>query len=636
MKNKKAAPLQESQNTKKYPVWFYLVAILFPFLFIILLETGLRIFNYGDSFKVFDKVYSSYSDLLFLNPDLAKKYFVNLDNPPTAIADGFPEKKGENTFRVFVLGESSAAGWPYIPNASFPRHLRRKLELYFPEKNIEVINLGMSAISTYTLRDFTRALIKQHPDLVLIYTGHNEYYGALGAASTQSIAGLPFLNNLYLRLIDFRTVQLLRDAIRFVKGSVAKVGSGGQPDQNETLMARMVGENLVPYKSRLFNTGLEQFESNMRDILELLKSENIPVILSTLTSNIKDIKPFESVKAEGYPEALSVYNDAVKKSEAGDSASAKKLFVYARDLDALRFRAPSEVNRIIKRLAAEYSLPLAEVESVFDSLSPGNITGNNLMVDHLHPNTRGYKIIADVFFETMVKEKFLPPLDTTRNRDEIEIYLQSAFPFTELDSVIADIRIRILTGGYPFTKKGEKNKLIEDFKPVNKRDTLAMLVIDKLKTLDEAHIELAESFWKKGDYKSAAREISVLIEERPFNTSNYEQLINMLIDVKQYDLALPYLKRYDKISSNAYTNKWLGAIYLERGDNVTALSYLQKSYTLKQNDPQLLYNLAGAYYLNNRPREAFEAITQCLKINPQNKAAQSFYSQLKPLIESLR
>ncbi len=616
---------------KNYPKWFYLIALVIPFILIILIEAGLRIFNYGQSYNIFGSVYPAYPNMLFLNPATAKKYFVNLQNPPTAIPDGFSSSKSSNTFRVFVLGESSAAGWPYIPNASFPRHIKRKLELLYPGNRIEVINLGMSAICTYTLRDYAEALTEQSPDLVLIYTGHNEYYGALGVASTQSVAGFSFLNRLYLDLIGFRSIQLLRNSISWIMGAVSARDIAGSPSQNETLMSRMVGENLVPYNSSLYKAGIEQFESNMREIIELLKERNIPVVLSTLTSNLRGIKPFESFNDAGLPGADKIYEEAARQLSAGDTASAKKSYLYARDLDALRFRAPSEFNNIIKKLASEYQVPYADIENVFNQNSPYGITGNNLMVDHLHPDLRGYRLIADEFFRIMQENSFLPVAKKlSLTDDQINNYLSSEFPFTKLDSAIADLRIKILTGGYPFKPKGEKNLLVSEFRPSDVTDSLAMMVVDRVLSLEEAHAKAAERFWEKSDYASAAKEIGVLIGERPFNHSNYEQLITMLIDQGQFDLALPYLRKYEKVNSGAFTNKWIGGIYLNKGDHVTALPYLQKSYSYKADDPQLLYNLSGAYYLNKRPKEAYEAIRQCLAINPQNEAAQALYSQLRP------
>jgi hypothetical protein len=129
----------------------------------LLLEFFLQIFGYGADYSVFTKAYSAYPDYLFLNPNITHKYFTNVSAPPTTIADPFREKKSANAYRVFVLGESSVAGWPYVPNASFPRILKRKLQLYYPESEIEVINLGISAINSYTLKDFTPAFFNKNP-----------------------------------------------------------------------------------------------------------------------------------------------------------------------------------------------------------------------------------------------------------------------------------------------------------------------------------------------------------------------------------------------------------------------------------------------------------------------------------------
>jgi len=61
--------------------------------------------------------------------------------------------------------------------------LKHRLSHTFPNKNIEVINTGITAVNSYTLWDLTDDIIEQKPDLVIIYAGHNEYYGALGVGS---------------------------------------------------------------------------------------------------------------------------------------------------------------------------------------------------------------------------------------------------------------------------------------------------------------------------------------------------------------------------------------------------------------------------------------------------------------------
>jgi len=121
-----------------------------------------------------------------LNPDIVKKYFTSINFNPTTSEDEFDIHKKANAFRVFVLGESSAEGFPYSPMGSFPRYIRRRLELVYPNTPVEVNDPGMTAIRSYTLLDLLPGVLDQDPDLILIYAGHNEYYGALGVGSVQS------------------------------------------------------------------------------------------------------------------------------------------------------------------------------------------------------------------------------------------------------------------------------------------------------------------------------------------------------------------------------------------------------------------------------------------------------------------
>ena len=391
----------ESTAVKKTPKWFYIVMILIPILFFIILEIVLRILAYGLDYTQFKTISSYYPDKLFLNPDLPYKYFYNVNETPSVLPDGFDKVKKENAFRVFVLGGSSAAGWPYVPNASISRHLKRRLELLYPENTIEIINLGVSAINSYTIRDFIPAVLNEKPDLILIYAGHNEYYGALGVGSTVSLGTSGYLINSYIWLKNFKTTELLQDLISGIYGIFGEPKKSSGQKENETLMSRMIGESTIPYKSELYFAGLHQFDGNLRDIFKFCKEENVPVIIVMLTSNTLDQKPFISEKYENFPPAIEVYNEGLEKLNKGEFKSADSLLTFAKDLDALRFRAPSEINNIIKRLAVEFNCPVVNVDSVFRSESDLNLVGYNLTVDHLHPNIEGYSLMARAYFLKM-------------------------------------------------------------------------------------------------------------------------------------------------------------------------------------------------------------------------------------------
>jgi lysophospholipase L1-like esterase len=385
--------MSKSKEIKKTrtPFWFYIVLAAIPLVFFIMLELALRIFNYGDDYTQWVKISET---KLVLNPDYTRKFFFTTRSVPYSNGDVFDINKKEGSFRVFILGGSSAAGFPYTPNGDFGRYLQKRLEIIYPDRVIEVVNLAITAINSYTLRDLIPGVIEQHPDLVIIYAGHNEFYGALGAGSMESVGSSRSIVNTVVFLNNFKITQLVRNSLKFFSSLLT---SDDDKTRGGTLMARMAKEQLIPYKSDIYNYGIEQFTGNMRDILEMTKEAGVPVILSTLASNLKDQPPFISVREGNYPPAEEIFKEAEKFFAEGKFEEAESLYVYAKDLDALRFRASEEINRIIIKMSKEFNYPLADIAAVFNNESPAGIVGNNLMTDHLHPDLAGYQLMGKAF-----------------------------------------------------------------------------------------------------------------------------------------------------------------------------------------------------------------------------------------------
>ncbi len=625
--------IPEKIPTRPTPKWFYAVAVLIPVIFFILLEIFLRIINYGSKYNVFIPESKAHPDRLVLNPDIAQKYFTNLKHFPIPTSEAFDKIKKPNTFRIFVLGESSVQGFPYVVTASFPDYLKRRLEILYPDKNIEVINCGISAINSFTIRDFTPSIIRQKPDLVLIYTGHNEYYGALGVASSFSGDKFRSLVNFYVELQKFRTVQLIGN---FVEKIVTIFRSKTVSNQNhETLMEQVVGRSLIPLNSNLYNLGVKQFEGNMNDILSLFKEKNIPVILGTLTSNLKNLTPFVSVKENKLPSADSIYTEAQNQLKSGNPSEAKKLFIEAKDLDELRFRAPEIFNSIINKLGNKFNYPVVNIDSIFNSNSPQGIVGNNLIIDHLHPNIEGYKLLAKSYFEKMDEMHYLPN-NKTKNISENaqDSILNTAVPYTELDSTIGKIEIHILMGSYPFVQMGTSNYTIENFVRKNYVDTLAVQVLQHELPWEKAHAILAGKFYNQKNYQNFKNEMDAILDQHPHYSNGYKYLINNLIEAKLFEDALPYLQKLNSFEPSYFTTKWLGSIALQNGKYQSALNYLQQCVEYDQTDSQVWYNLAGAFYYNNRLNDALNAVEKSLSINPNNSLSYKFYIQLKSNLQS--
>jgi len=617
---------------KPTPKWFYLVMIGLPIVFFVLLELFLRIIGYGLDYTQFKSISDYYPDKLFLNPDVPYKYFYNIQQAPSTLPDGFDKLKKEDAFRIFVMGGSSTAGWPYVPNASFSRHIKRRMELLYPENTIEVINLGISAINSYTLRDFVPGVIDQKPDLILIYAGHNEYYGALGVGSTSSMGSNRFLINLYISLKNYKITELLQDIISGIYRLFNANQSSEENDIAETLMSRMIGESTIPLNSEMYKAGLEQFEGNLNDILSTFSETKIPVIIGTLTSNTLDQKPFVSVGQNFLPSADSIYNLGLAKLKIGEIKAADSLLLYAKDLDALRFRAPKKMNEIIFKLARKYNFPIANIDSVFRSRSQYNIVGYNLTVDHLHPTLDGYRIIGETFFERMEELNLLPSSKRQNlTKSDVDSILFANFSFTSLDSTLAEMQIIRLTGAFPFVPRGTPNYKMLNFTYDNFSDSLCLKVIRREMKWEIAHSKLAEWYFNKGNYGAFIREIDAVIQERPYFDQPYEYLINKLTSVNLAEDAFPYIKKLHAFRPNYLTYKWLGQIYLYGNDSAGALKYLTKAVEFSEVDFQTWYNLSGAYYLNHQIDNALFAIEKSLRLNPNNPKAQDFQNQLKSL-----
>jgi lysophospholipase L1-like esterase len=608
------------------PKWFYILLIVIPILFFVLLEAGLRIFNYGKD----DRVWVDISqDMQILNPELGYRYFSTTKNLPFSVESFIYKEKKKNSFRVFVLGASSAAGYPYLSSASFSKFIRKKLEILYPQNAIEVANFSMSAINSYTIRDLMPELLKKQPDLILIYLGHNEYYGALGVGSLESLGSSRFVVNTTLWLNKFKTVELLRNFIK----ELSKLFSSEDEITGGTMMAQLAKDKLIEYNSDIYWDGINQFEGNLRDILSMCKEANVHVVASTVASNLKDQKPFVSVKDSEYPPADKIFLAAENKLQTGDVDSAKGLFIYAKELDALRFRAPEEINKTIVQLCKEFNYPFVRSDSLLNFFSQDGIVGNNLMTDHLHPNVKGYQLIGNLFFNAMKKKGYLPtnePSDLDESTADSLVYAH--YNFTPFDSTVADFRIKILKNDWPYIKTENKVTRSRLIKLNSLIDSLSTDVIDGKISRDQARLKVSSSYLKKNQFDEYATEMAALIDEFPFLYRYYNSTAKELISAGKFGRAYYFLKRgFDK-KPDAFNSKWLGIIDLSQGFVDDAIIYLETSLKFDKKDAQTYFNITGAYAQKEEFTKALESINKCLEINPDFQRAAQIRQQLEAII----
>ncbi|NOX66927.1 MAG: hypothetical protein GXO85_14310 [Chlorobi bacterium] len=611
-----------SLGRKKYPFYYNLILIAIPFIAIFLLEYTLDYFDYGREYNQWETVDNQ---KMMLTTEIAFRYFYQTESIPYPAQDLFDIKKKPGAIRVFILGGSSAAGYPFSPNGSFSKYIRKRLELVYPYKTIEVINCAMTAINSYSLLDMLPGILEQKPDILLIYAGHNEYYGALGAGSLETLGNSRGLVNFMLSINHYKTIQLIRDVIQ----DVIRLFSSNEK-RTGTLMSRMAKEQSIEINSDTYKVGINQFEGNLRDMLKMAKKANVKVILSDLTCNLKDQPPFISIDRFENESANAAYELGQEILKNGDNKDALQFFVRAKDLDALRFRAPSEMNKIIYKLADEFNYPVVKADSTFNALSKDGIVGNNLMTDHLHPTLDGYQILGKLFFDKMLDESYLPAASkVAQTSAQQDLYVRANYDFTKLDSTIGRYRITILKNDWPFVKNlSSPSNVLRKLNLHNYSDSLALFVLENKLTWEKAHRNLANRYLQRGDVDNYLKEMDDVIFQYPFVYDFYDMVINNLLQRKMFDRALPYLEKYDRVKATAFTAKWIGIIELSKNNISRAIKYLEKSTKINSFDDQVYFNLAGAYSLNKEYKKALSAIDNCLMINPNYKGARSLQGML--------
>lgn len=540
---------------------FKVIAVLLPIFLILIIEVVLRLVGYGENYHLFNKVISANgTEYYIMNSDVSKKYFQNTGFHSDNQSDLFLKNKTENTYRIFVQGASTVVGFPFYRSGSFPRLLKHRLSLTFPEKNIEVVNTGITAVNSYTLWDLTDDIIKQKPDLVIIYAGHNEYYGALGAGSSVFMGNHPLLVRTYLKLKNLRFFQLLeRGYSRIFKsndGTGYKVGE-------TTLMEVMVKKQQIPLNSEVYNAGIGQFKSNLEKIISKYESNGIPVILSTVVSNEKDVPPFISEKfsEDKFEKILDASEESAAKI-AGHNAkaayelgnyflkkeqdSAKKYFHLAKELDLLRFRAPQKINDAIIQLSHRNGVYLVDTKKVFSVKSQWGIIGNELMAEHVHPNVKGNFIIADAIYN---KIKDLNFIGNWKNF----IPYDKAFrdiPITRIDSIRGHLITEDLKRSWPYDlKMSGKNpvRLYNFIQNPTYEERMAINLYAGMEKWEDVMRQAYHTYISNGDFENALRVAQSLIAEFPEQPKVYEMAGDMYMKMNKPDEADFYFKKEEEL-----------------------------------------------------------------------------------------
>jgi tetratricopeptide (TPR) repeat protein len=604
-----------------------LVTFAAPFLLVAAVELALRLSGYGPDLSLFVTESMGGRPYLIMNPDVKNRYFARVDFTPSTSYDAFALDKTPGTFRIFCLGGSTTAGFPYGIAGSFSSFLRDRLHRLFPERQIEVVNLGMTATNSFTALDIVRELDAAHPDLIIVYDGHNEFYGALGTASRESAGGSRWITLLTLQLVHSRIYLLARDLYHRLTAGTPE--SAGQRESG-TLMERLAHGQYISYGDPAYVRTRETFRDNLEDITAYCASHAIPLILSTQVSNLRDRPPFVSGAATGTDttSAATWFTRARALDTRGRYAGARHAYERARDLDRLRFRTSGDFNDVIRSFAGRPPVTVVDIDRLFAEASPDSIVGGELILEHLHPNLRGYALMARAYAAEMRARGLLAAAEAWKQRDTLDDGSGAPVPsMTALDSIAADRRITQLTSGWPFSP-GNSHAVQADAGPLE--PVLRDYLHAKL-TWEQAHVAAARAQEAAGDTAAAIAEYRVLINQLPQNTSAYLILAQLLIRTRRLDEAQMRLRQALAIEPGYFAYRSLGGLALHSGAVDSALFHLRHALAraaTPREQCETGFLLAAALQRAGKHNDARSAARQVLAIDSSFSPARSLLRHL--------
>lgn len=345
-------------------------------------------------------------------------------------------QKPRNGLRVFTFGGSAAAGLGFSPNVTFARHLERMLEAAYPERQVEVMNLGIVAIAARQVEVLVRHVCESYePDVMIVYSGNNEFlevhaekYAAAHANLFSSLRDRLLQTHLY-RLVD----RLLRGPPR--APSLAEQDFSAD-DLRMTQDELIQSVEMAPEEIREITA---DYGETMRRIAGAASAAQVPVVLMTVASNWKwrgredlpdswldeVVPPDGRPRAERQRAALDVlaeridaaapdevsplrFERAVAAESVGDYALARDEYRAAMNSDPHLRRALDAMAEEVRGAAREREAALVDVIAVLERQAKHGIVGHDEFYDYVHLTPRGAVRVAEALFRKLVAAGILP------------------------------------------------------------------------------------------------------------------------------------------------------------------------------------------------------------------------------------
>ena len=343
----------------------------------------------------------------------------------------FTTPKPAGTVRIVMLGGSAMQGYPQpkaLTNGAFLEAMLN--DVWAGERTAQVLNLGATAMASFPAVRFLDDMLGHDPDLVVVMSGNNEFYGAYGVASLHT-AGTSPTGMRFMRWMRGLGLKQWLDDLLIKPPSDEKI-------LKQTLMERVAVNQRVPADDPLRDAAEASLRAHLSQIVARCRQRGVPVILCTIPTNergmapigVDDVASIARPKRGRFIELLGALDDAAGAAEAAsllqdavavhaDHARARFLlaralsslgrheealahYVAARDLDTMPWRATTAADGAVRQAARDGAI-LCDMVAAFRDESRNGVIGWELMDDHVHMSLRGQAMFARTVARAMTE-----------------------------------------------------------------------------------------------------------------------------------------------------------------------------------------------------------------------------------------
>jgi len=621
-----------------------------------MLESGLRLFNYGYPSEFFVKQKIGDQEFYVNNYKFSWRFFPK-SMARLSASVVVPVEKDKDVFRIFVVGESAAMGDPE-PSFSVSRMLGVMLEKKYPDKKIEIYNTAVTAINSNVILPIVHDCLKLEPDLFVVYMGNNEVIGPYGLSAALS----PFFSNqnvikTQVFISDTKIGQLMRS-----------LSGKKESEQQEWKGMEMFIQNKIRHNNPDLEKIYSHYEDNLNAICAAASSVGAKVVLTTIITNERDCAPFVSLHQENFDLVKKtnwemLYKKGIESESAGQFQhalqfyeqarvidteyaelnfrigkcllsldqpdKAKAYFIQARDYDALRFRADSRLNLILKRTAQEWSgkgIYLADAAEDVRTRSTMEIPGNEFLYEHVHLNPAGNHLLANSILK-QVEKAF--GFNTTIELQDVE-ECKRRLSYTLFDEKrINEINLSRLRTA-PFinqlsnpTEIADLEKSIQQIEQALDSSLLRSIHANYQHSIEVnpndwfIHLNYLRFLYAFNYNIEAEHEAEMLYRLLPYE---YLSSVNMGItkrSLKEYKKAKEYFERAVRVNpyfSEAFRH--LASLYEEEGRFYQAASYYERG-RVSSGELAFFYNRAGVEFVKiNSVDSAITYFNKAIQLKP--------------------